>query len=143
MNFVCLSTVEDSFKARFLKEKLAEHDIPVILINENITGLIPNMYGMMGFGIQLLVPVAELGRAWTIIGLDRVINHPQCPECASTDIQFGLGTKTKYSRIVMIFLSALFVAPFGNIHNVYYCRQCGAEFNPVEDDEERRHDVET
>ena len=127
MEFVRLSTVGNSFEANFLKEDLESEGISCILTNENVTTLIPHMNGILGSGIQILVAATDLEKANEILK-QRVTAIVKCPNCQSTSINFGLGTKHRFKRIVSIVISALTAMPFNNINNIYYCNDCRTEF---------------
>lgn len=127
MQFVRLTTVENSFEANFLKEDLESEGIVCILTNENVTTLIPHMNGILGSGIQVLVAETDLAKANEILA-KRATGIVKCPNCESTNIHFGLGTKNRFKRIVSIFISTVTAMPFNNINNVYYCNDCGTEF---------------
>ena len=129
MEFVRLSTVDNSFEANFLKEDLESEGIPCILTNENVTTLIPHMNGILGSGIQILVAANDFQKATEIL-TRRVTTGSvaKCPNCQSTNINFGLGTKLRLRRIISIVISAVTAMPFNNINNIYYCYDCRTEF---------------
>jgi predicted RNA-binding Zn-ribbon protein involved in translation (DUF1610 family) len=52
----------------------------------------------------------------------------QCPNCGSSEIQFGMKGKHRLGERVLIFFSLIFGIPMGNVKNKYYCKNCGHDF---------------
>jgi hypothetical protein len=127
MTTAILITCNTIAEAHLVKGMLENNGIACFLNNENFTSLMPQFNGMMGAGVQVVVDEADYEKASELVGLNTVNNEIICPECHSTNIKFGLGTR-KARKILTILLSLFAGTPFGNIRNNYYCRDCGAEF---------------
>jgi hypothetical protein len=114
-------------EAHLVKGMLENHGIIYFLNNENFSNLMPQFNGLMGAGVQVVVDEADYEKAFELAGLKDENSELTCPKCHSANIGFGLGTR-KAGKILTIFLSLIAGAPFGNIRNNYYCKDCGTEF---------------
>lgn len=124
MNFSILSTYDNSISANLIKNKLELEGIPCILTNENFTNLMPHFYGILGSGVQVLVPNDRLLEAKTIAEIKADILT--CPNCKSHNIS-NRNVKT-LNKIRLLFISLFFIIPFGNLINNYFCNDCKHEF---------------
>lgn len=128
MRFVNLCTVDNSFEANFIKEELAEHGIPCMLTNENITSLMPHMNGILGSGVQLLVDRDNLDLARDILDKRRSKAVIACPDCGSKNIKYGLGTKSKPKKMFALIIALILASPTRHIRQTYFCQECKREF---------------
>jgi hypothetical protein len=121
MQYVRLTTIDNSYEANFLKDDLGVAGIPCFLTNENITSLVPHTFGLLGSGIQVMVPEADLGKATEVLALRAQVGKViTCPNCDSRNIRFGLGPDKRFSTVLTIVVSVLAWMPMGNIKNKYY-----------------------
>ena len=120
--------MDNSYQANFIKEELAEHGIPSILTNENITGLLPHMNGILGSGIQVLVDKDDLDSARDILDKRKNRDIIVCPECGSKNIKYGLGTKSKSKKILALIIAIVLASPTKHIRQTSYCQDCKREF---------------
>jgi DNA-directed RNA polymerase subunit RPC12/RpoP len=130
MRFVRLTTIDNSYEANFLKDDLGVAGIPCFLTNENMTNLLPHTFGLLGSGIQVMVPEGELGKAKEVLALRSQVGKViSCPNCNSQNIRFGLAPGNKFKTVLAIMASVVAWAPMGNIRNKYYCNDCKTEFS--------------
>lgn len=130
MDFVRLCTVDSSIEANFIQGELEENGIESFLTNENFSNMVPSHLGLFGAGIQIMINKEDLGKATELLEEKKKKSEPdKCPNCSSTRISFGLGAKNRTKRLITILLSVIHAVPLGNIKNVYYCSDCGAEFS--------------
>jgi len=127
MTTILLTTCNSSFEANLMKGVLETNGINCFLTNENFSNLMPHYNGMMGAGIQIMIDENDLGKAQELLIPTSKGNGIICPDCSSSDVQFGLGTN-KIKKIFVVLISLLAFIPFGNIRNIYYCRNCKTEF---------------
>jgi len=127
MTTIILTTCNSSFEANLMKGVLENNGIRCFLTNENFSNLMPHYNGMMGAGIQIMIDENDLVKAQELLLPPSKENGIICPNCSSTDVQFGLGTN-KLEKIFVVLISLLAFIPFGNIRNSYYCRNCKTEF---------------
>lgn len=124
MNFSILSTYDNSISANLIKNRLELEGIPCILTNEKFTNLMPHFYGILGSGVQVLVPRDRLEEAKAIAEIEDVILT--CPSCNSKDV---LNKNVKIlNKLRVLFISLFFIMPIGNLLNDYFCNDCKHEF---------------
>lgn len=129
MNFVKLTTVNDSYEATLIHDYLDNEGIKCIITNEHVSTLMPHLNGMMGSGVQLLVNQNDLNKAILLLNTRNKKEQLICPKCQSMNIKFGIGHKNKLKKGIIIILTLLFWVPFSNKHTSYYCNDCEEEFN--------------
>jgi len=127
MRFINLCTVDNSYEANFIKDDLADHGIPCILTNENMTSLLPHMNGILGSGVQVLVDKDDLDSAREILRKRRDGDVVACPECGSKNIKYGLGTTKRFKKIFALILAIALASPTKHIRQTYYCTDCKHE----------------
>lgn len=127
MRTIILTTCNNVFEANLIKGMLENNDIKCFLTNENFSNLMPQFNGMMGSGINILVDECDLEKAQKLISEQETKTKIECPNCQSSNIMYGLGTN-KIRKIITVVMSLFFWIPFGNIRNIYYCRDCKTEF---------------
>lgn len=132
MAIITLTTCNTSFEANLIKGMLENNGIECFLSNENFTTLMPMYNGVMGAGVQILIEESDLGQAQELLDANQEQVETDeyliaCPNCKSTNIQFGLGTG-KLKKLLLILLSVFTSNPFGNIRNLYLCKDCKTEF---------------
>jgi DNA-directed RNA polymerase subunit RPC12/RpoP len=127
MNTTVLTTCNNSFEANLIKGKLENNGISCFLANENISTLMPYFNGMLGAGVQIIIEDSDLEKAQEIIFSPLKESGIACPNCNSTNVEFGLGTN-KLKKIFLVLISLFTWIPFGNIRNIYYCQNCKTEF---------------
>jgi hypothetical protein len=127
MNYVTLCTVDNSYEANFIKDELGEEGILCMVMHETTSQIMPHLNGMLGAGVQVLVAVTDLPRAKEVVSL-RSLMALSCPNCGSSNIEFGMGSQHRFKRLLMIAMSILAAVPFGNVKQLYHCSDCQAEF---------------
>ena len=127
MNFVRITTVDNSYEAEFLKEDLEEADVPCVLTDVNLTNLYPNMGGFyLGSGIQVLVPKRDQVKAEEIVQRRNVIMRiVRCPNCGSAKVEH-IGTDNVWGSIRLIAL--LLFVPIIRLKDNYHCYECRSKF---------------
>ena len=128
MRYINLYTVDNSYEANFIKDNLADEGIECMLTNENFTTLMPHLNGMLGSGIQILVDKDDYDRAKQILDKRNNKELQFCPNCNSTNIKYGLGTKHRLKKLLALGIALAIASPFRHIGQTYYCRDCKAEF---------------
>lgn len=123
-----LITCDNSIKANLIKNRLENEGIHAFLINENFTSLMPNFYGMLGAGVQVVVNRKDYEKSLIVIQ-DELKPKKEiiCPNCHSKNIEINLGTK-RWNKFVIMLLSILAFLPFNNIKTNYHCKDCGNDF---------------
>ena len=128
MKYINLCTVDNSYEANFIKDNLADEGIECMLTNENFTTLMPHMNGMLGSGIQILVDNDDFDRARQMLDKRNNTDIQVCPNCSSTNIKYGLGTKHRFKKLFAIIIALVIASPVRHIRQTYYCRDCKTEF---------------
>ncbi len=90
---VILTTCDDAFKAHVLQGALESEGIESILHNEIACNLMPNMNGIMGMGVQVLVLEEDYEAALKVLEIDQPRDGNKCPYCGSVDIASSLGKR--------------------------------------------------
>ena len=124
---VILTTCDDAFKAHVLEGALESEGIESILHNERACNLMPNMNGIMGMGVQVLVLEEDYEAALKVLEIDQPRDGNKCPYCGSVDIASSLG-KRQGLKAFFALLSALATTPLGNIKRGFHCNHCGEDF---------------
>lgn len=124
MNFSRLETYDNSISANLVKNKLELAGIPCILTNEKFTNLMPHFYGILGSGVQILVPQDRIEEAKKVAGIKNTTLT--CPSCNSINVSNkNVNTLNKIRLfLIMIFFSM----PIGNLLNDFFCEDCNHEF---------------
>jgi len=86
----------------------------------------PFYNGLMGAGVQVMIEDIDLKKSQELLVSSSKEDSIVCPNCNSSDIQFGLG-KNKIKKIILVLISLLSWIPFGNIKKTYYCGNCRTE----------------
>ena len=127
MTTMILTTCNTSFEANLMKGMLENNGIRCFLTNENFSNLMPHYNGMMGSGVQVMIDESDQEKAQSLISSPSKENAIVCPNCNSSNVQFGLGTN-KIKKLIVVLISLITWIPFGNIKNIYCCRNCKTEF---------------
>ncbi len=127
MTTIILTTCNNSFEANLIKGMLENNDIRCFLTNENFSNLMPHYNGIMGSGIQIMIEDSDLEKAQELMLTQSKEEEIVCPNCNSSNIQFGLGIN-KVKKIFLVLISLFTWIPFGNMHSIYYCQNCKTEF---------------
>ena len=127
MDSVILTTCDNTFEAHLIRHQLENAGISCFLANENFANLMPHYYRIFGSGVQVYVNQNDLERAHELIADKSDDEKVVCPNCGSSNITFGLG-KRKVLKWIFVFISSLFLIPFNNINNRFYCKDCKTEF---------------
>ncbi len=123
-----LTTVSNAVSAALLQHQLSHEGIESFVVNENVTAILPNLNGMMGFGVQIMVADKDYEKASQVMEkIENFARFTSCPHCGSSNISFGMGGK-RIGEKVVIFFSLLLALPLGNISNKYYCQNCKESF---------------
>ena len=120
--------MDNSYEAMFIKDNLADEGIECIVTNENFTNLMPHMNGMLGSGIQILVDKNDFERATQLLDKGNNRDVQVCPNCNSTNIKYGLGTKHRLKKLFALFIALVIASPVRHIRQTYYCQDCKTEF---------------
>ena len=119
-----LATFDNSLTANLLKSKLESEGIPCFLNNENFTNMMPYYFNMLGSGVRVMVPTAQLERAKELANIDH--GGLTCPNCGSTKIMNSVERTKNKLKLALI---AIFLAlPIGNLLNDYTCQNCKHQF---------------
>ena len=124
MTFTRLKTYDSSISANLDKNRLELEGIPCILTNEKFTNLMPHFYGILGSGVQLLVPQDKLEEAKSIVKIKTITLT--CPNCNSCNVSNK--NVNAFNKIRLIFIMIFFTMPIGNLLNDYFCEECNHEF---------------
>jgi len=127
MAIIRLTTCNSIIEAYFLKNSLENENIDCFLTNENFTTLVPIYNGMLGAGIQLMIDEKDYVKSSELIHKPAANDRILCPNCNSTNISFGFGSK-KGLKTLGVVMSLITLVPFGNIKRYYYCKDCKCEF---------------
>lgn len=129
MQTVTLTTCDNAAEAHLLQGALANAGIGSVLTNEYTASTLPNLCGMMGMGVTVVVLAKDYDRARQLLNtLSPASGQPCCPYCGSTDIGTSLGRR-RGLKAFFAFLSLLAWTPLGNIKTSYRCRRCGEDFS--------------
>ena len=129
MQTVTLTTCDNAAEAHLLQGALANAGIESVLTNEYTASTLPNLCGMMGMGVTVVVLAKDYDRARQLLNtLSPASGQPCCPYCGSTDIGTSLGRR-RGLKAFFAFLSLLAWTPLGNIKTSYRCRRCGEDFS--------------
>jgi hypothetical protein len=128
MKYINLYTADNSYEANFIKDNLEDEGIKCMVTNENFTTLMPHMNGMLGSGIQILVDKDDFERATQILNKGKNRDVQVCPNCNSTNVKYGLGTKHRLKKLLAIFIALVIASPVRHIRQTYYCQDCKTEF---------------
>lgn len=129
MQTVTLTTCDNAAEAHLLQGALANAGIESVLTNEYTASTRPNLCGMMGMGVTVVVLAKDYDRARQLLNtLSPASGQPCCPYCGSTDIGTSLGRR-RGLKAFFAFLSLLAWTPLGNIKTSYRCRRCGEDFS--------------
>lgn len=124
-----LTTVSNAVSAALLQHQLSHEGIESFVVDENVTTILPNLNGMMGFGVQIMVADKDYEKASQVLEkIENSARFTSSPYCGSSNISFGMGGKRRIGEKVVIFFSLLFALPLGNISNKYYCQNCKESF---------------
>lgn len=122
MEIVRLISCNTAFDANIIKSKLESEDIECFITNENFSTLYPFMTG----GIDVMINEKDMDRAKEIIS-DETSTEIVCPNCASKNVQLGLGNN-KIKKLFIILIAVLSFSPVGNIKSRYKCKDCKTLF---------------
>lgn len=131
METIFVTTFYNNIEANIVKGRLESEGVSCFLTNENFSTLMPHLNYLAGGGTHLFVLQRDYELAVSILNeidtpnkeADRVV----CPQCQSLDVKLGLG-KSKFKKLTIILLSAMFGMQFSNIKPSYICRNCKSEF---------------
>ena len=94
MQTVTLTTCDNAAEAHLLQGALANAGIESVLTNEYTASTLPNLCGMMGMGVTVVVLAKDYDRARQLLNtLSPASGQPCCPYCGSTDIGTSLGRR--------------------------------------------------
>lgn len=127
MKTVTLTTCENAAQAHILQGALENEGIESILHNEIMSSMLPNYYGIMGMGVQVLVLEKDYEQALKILEAGRPVNGTLCPYCGSSQIARTLG-RHKGLKTFFAAVSVFAVVPLSNIKTIFQCKQCGENF---------------
>lgn len=128
METVRLLTCDNSQEAALIKGRLENEGVRCFTTNENFTTLMPNLNGMLGAGVQLMVFKYDYNRVYHLLELGNSKSDViHCPNCNSSNVRFGLG-HNKIGKIAAVILSVLAFVPFNNIKKNFSCSDCQSEF---------------
>jgi len=127
MKTTVLKTFESATEAHLARIRLEDEGISCFVANENFSTLMPNYYGMMGSGIQLVVFENDAPKASEVLSTSDAFNVLSCPNCGSNSIEYGMGKKGMSKWLIAI-MSFLAVIPLSNIRRTNICMECHSEF---------------
>jgi hypothetical protein len=127
MNTIILKTFESATEAHLARIRLEDEGISCFVANENFSALMPNYFGMMGSGIQLVVFENDAQKALQVLSTNDSLIESICPNCKSNLIEYGMG-KTGLTKWLIALMSLLAFIPLSNITRVRICKECQTEF---------------
>lgn len=128
MNFVKLTTVNDSYEATLIHDYLDNEGIKCIITNEHVSTLMPHLNGMMGSGVQILVRKEEMEQAIQLLNNRNKNDMQVCPNCNSSDLKLGVEKKHRIVKGIALSFSFILGFPLFPIKQSYYCNNCKTEF---------------
>jgi hypothetical protein len=128
MRYINVCTVDDPFQAKFIKDNLANEGIECIVTNENFTAMMPHMNGMLGAGIQILVDKDDFERASQIVTNRNSREIQVCPNCGSSNINYGLGSRHRFKKLFALLIAFVIGTPVRHIKQTHFCKDCSTEF---------------
>lgn len=124
MALVLLITVDSIIDAGLISGKLDSEGIVNYQLNSTFTNLMPQFYGMMGAGIQIMVNEDQLEQA------QRIIQQKEaeifCPQCHSRNI--SVKAASGWNRMKILFILLFLSGPAGNLFTSFLCNDCGYNF---------------
>ena len=120
MRFISVCTVDDSYQAKFIKDKLSSEGIECILTNENFTAMMPLMNGMLGAGIQVLVDKDDFERASQILEKRNSRDVAVCPNCGSSNIKYGLGPRHRFKKLFELLIAFVLADHSSYIKQIHF-----------------------
>jgi hypothetical protein len=127
MKTIVLKTFESGTDAHMARIRLEEEGIDCFVANEHFSALMPNYFGMMGSGIQLVVFENDASKALEVLSANDTNSELSCPSCGSNSIEYGMG-KTGLAKWLVVLMSFLAVIPLSNIRRTNICMECHSEF---------------
>jgi hypothetical protein len=128
MKYVTLTTVDDTYQAYFVKKALEDEGIQCMIFNEHASNLLP-LAGPMAPIVDIKVLDDDHEAALKILtDLRAKTDVVHCPNCGSTNVEYGLGSKNKIKRIAVFMMAIFFWIPVSRFHLVYHCKDCQTEF---------------
>lgn len=127
MKTTVLKTFESATEAHLARIRLEDEGISCFVANENFSALMPNYFGMMGSGIQLVVFENDAPKASQVLSTSDAFNELSCPNCGSNSIEYGMG-KTGIAKWLIVLMSLLVFIPLSNIRRTNICKECHSEF---------------
>ena len=128
MQTVTLTTCDNAAEAHLLQGALANAGIESVLTNEYTASTLPNLCGMMGMGVTVVVLAKDYDRARQLLNtLSPASGQPCCPYCGSTDIRTSLGRRRGLKEH-FAFLSLAWT-PLGNIQDFLPLPPLREDFN--------------
>lgn len=128
MRYVNLTTVDDTYQAHFLKKALEDEGIRCIVVNEHTSPAL-SLAGPIGAMIQIRVAEVDYNAAAKVLqDLKAETDKIVCPNCGSSDLKYGFGTKNKFLKVAWVILLSIFAPVATKYHFVYSCNNCGTEF---------------
>jgi hypothetical protein len=127
METIVLKTFVSATDAHLARIRLENNGISCFVANENFSSLMPNYFGMMGSGIQLVVFENDSSKALEVLSANETGGDLICPNCGSNSIEFGMG-KTGLAKWLVVLMSFLAFIPLSNIRRTNICKECHSEF---------------
>lgn len=124
MNTEVLITCSNTIDAHVIKSKLLSEGIQCFLNNEHFTSLMPQYFGILGSGVQVVVNKHDLEKAREIISLNN--QEITCPNCRSNKL--NLFPAKLFYKFWMLLLALFLIIPIGNLVDQYQCRSCKTVF---------------
>ena len=127
MKTTVLKTFESATEAHLARIKLEDEGISCFIANENFSTLMPNYFGIMGSGVQLVVFENDAVKSRQILSKNDTSSISCCPNCDSSSVQFEMG-KTGTTKWAFIILSLFTAVPMSNLKKVRVCADCKTEY---------------
>lgn len=131
-------TFYNPIEANIVKAKLEDSGIPCFLTDENVATIQPLFNQAIG-GVKINVFEKNVAEIDALLVDDLSLEVPEmeeaqsentvpCEQCGSTNVSYGIATKSKHSWWVAVLSLLLMVYPF-KVNKCYHCYKCGHEFN--------------
>lgn len=121
-------------KAHMDRIILEGEGIPCVIFDEHMVHNVP-IYDLAVGGIRLKVREEDVEKALGILSTTGHADNPganngiiYCPNCNSTYVKTNPNLSARLKEIISAITSLLFLTRFFPQKKLYYCKQCGEEF---------------
>ena len=129
MSLITIQTFDNPLEANLVKLQLESFDIPAVIKDEQMVGLIP-IYNITLGGIKLQVSEKDFEKATALLAeLKKSDEQLHCPKCDSTEFYVNYkSTKTLKGRMAVLISWLTGTYPPLHFDRVNTCKSCGYTF---------------